>query len=66
MDYRFFFVGVNGHIVRRAERWCADDSEALMHGRVLAECSGIEIWQAARFVARIERHDRHPTLLACA
>jgi hypothetical protein len=58
MDYRFFFVGHDGHISGRVDHDCDDDLAALEHAKTLATNSLVEVWDAARFVARVKPGDR--------
>jgi hypothetical protein len=55
MTYRFYFVGVDGHFKRASEIDCASDADALAVAETLAgRRAGIEVWERARFIARIE------------
>jgi hypothetical protein len=56
--YHFFFVGHDGHIVGRADRDCEDDLAALEYAEALATTASIEVWDAARFVARVKVGNR--------
>jgi hypothetical protein len=54
VGYRFFFVGSSGHVTGRIENDCAHDSAALEHAETLATNSAVEVWEAARFIARVK------------
>ena len=54
MGYRFFFVGHDGHIAGRIDHDCDDDLTALEYAETLATTASVEIWDAARFVARVK------------
>ena len=53
VGYRFF-VGSDGDVLRRIENDCADDVAALEHAETLITNSGVEVWEPARFVARVK------------
>jgi hypothetical protein len=57
-DYRFFFVGRDGHIAGRINCDCEDDLAALEYAETLATTASIEIWDAARFVARVKAENK--------
>jgi hypothetical protein len=53
--YRFYHIGPDGHFKRVEAIPCASDAEAL--AKVVApsgQSVAVEVWTAARFVARIE------------
>jgi hypothetical protein len=53
--YRFYHVGPDGHFKRADAINCASDADALAEGATLCRNEiAIEVWAAARFVARID------------
>jgi hypothetical protein len=53
--YRFYHVGPDGHFKRAESIFCASDAEALAKVPALrGQSVAIEVWAAARLVARIE------------
>lgn len=54
-NYRFFFVGTDGHITGRIEQDCDDDLAAMERAGTLATSAAIEVWDAARYVGRVKR-----------
>lgn len=49
-NYRFYFLGPNNRIARRAEVSCTDDAEAIAQAEALRAVQGIEIWDGRRKV----------------
>jgi hypothetical protein len=53
--YRFYHVGLDGHFKRVESISCTSDAEALAKVAALrGQSVAVEVWAAARFVARIE------------
>jgi hypothetical protein len=55
--YRFYNLDQHGHIVKANDLSCSDDLDALKKAKALSADAEIEIWQAARRVARVKRGD---------
>jgi len=55
MDYKLYCIGVDGHVVKRYDFAGADDLAALDRVRELCEEFEIEVWERARFVARLAK-----------
>lgn len=51
--YRFYFLGTDGHVVKRLDRQAADDVTALEAAIPMSAEQPIEIWQAKRRVAKL-------------
>jgi hypothetical protein len=58
-SFRIYFIGVSRKIVDAVALDCADDQQAIAEAKkLLAErptVHGIEVWEAARRVASLER-----------
>jgi hypothetical protein len=54
--YRFYDLDHRGSIVGATNRTFADDAEAMAHADgLLANRSGVEVWQTDRLVGRLEQ-----------
>ena len=51
--YRLYYIGSNGHIQDRVDYDTPDDLGALARAQQLCGIVEIEVWQGARFVARV-------------
>ena len=56
-SYLFYVLDDDGHIPRGDYHICADDLDALAKAKALSDGSEIEVWQGARHVVHIKRHD---------
>ena len=54
-EYRAYFVGRDGHFNGFEPIVCADDAAAIEKTKRLVNRHGIEIWNGARLVGRLER-----------
>ncbi len=53
--YRFYTMSTDGHIAGPPKVLdCVEDQEALRHASNLVDGHAIEVWDGARFIARIE------------
>jgi|SRR5271168_1032440 hypothetical protein len=62
--YRVYFVGRDGHFNGLEPIVCADDAAAIENAKRLVNRHGIELWNGARLVGRLEpmgqsAHDLH-------
>jgi hypothetical protein len=56
--YRFYDLDRRGSIVGATNRTFADDAEAMAHADgLLANRSGVEVWQTDRLVGRLEQRE---------
>jgi len=53
-SYRFYWRGRDNHIAGAENRDCEDDQGALELAQTLRPGSPVEVWQAARFVGRVD------------
>jgi hypothetical protein len=53
-EYRAYFVGRDGHFNGYEPIVCADDAAAIENAKRLVNRHGIEIWNRARLVGRLE------------
>jgi hypothetical protein len=58
LDYRAYTVGNDGHFVRSRGFACETDNDAIVWAKQLVDGSAIELWNNARFVARLEPKDQ--------
>ena len=54
-EYKFYCVGSDGHIVSRHDYTAVDDLAALDRAKELCGEYEIEVWEDARFAARVAR-----------
>ncbi|MFZ3005430.1 MAG: hypothetical protein WA047_04595 [Phenylobacterium sp.] len=54
LDYRIYFLGVNGRISRAVAFECEDDAAAIEIARQHSHEHAMELWQQARMVQRFE------------
>jgi hypothetical protein len=52
-DYNVYCIDNAGHIFWRHDYFAPDDAAALNSGRELCGPHDVEVWQGARFVARV-------------
>ncbi len=57
-EYRVYEIGDGDHIVKATPMVCGDDNEAIIKARELAEGHVVEVWNKARFVARLDADDQ--------
>ena len=53
-EYRAYFVGRDGHFIGFEPIVCADDAAAIESAKRLVNRHGIELWNGARLVGRLE------------
>ena len=53
-EYRAYFVGRDGHFNGFEPIVCADDAAAIESAKRLVNRHGIELWNGARLVGRLE------------
>lgn len=53
-DYKLYCIGEDGHISNRHDYNGADDLDALDQARKIRWPHEVEVWERARFVARIK------------
>jgi hypothetical protein len=53
--YLAYWIGPDGHIIRRADLFCADDEAAKERAQRLADGHDIELWQLDRLIATFPR-----------
>jgi hypothetical protein len=59
LEYRFYTIRKNGHIVSPpSDHNLPDDSTAVTEAKKLLNGHDIEIWQGARVVAYVERDEK--------
>ena len=58
LHYRIYLLNVHGKITSPAIDWEGEDDNAafIFVGELQADCAAVEIWQAARCVAKIDRN----------
>ena len=56
-EYRVYEIGDGDHIVKATPMICGNDHEAIVKARELAEGHVVEVWNKARFVARLDAED---------
>lgn len=52
--FRAYIIGQDGHIKRRVDLMCADESEAKQQAKQLVDGHGVELWELDRKIARFE------------
>lgn len=52
--YRFYVLGRRGEFAQGVDLHCEDDEAALLYAESIVTAYGVEVWQANRFVGRIE------------
>ena len=52
-DYKLYVIGDDGHIVNRHDYPAKDDLGALQRAKELCAKNEIEVWEGARFIARV-------------
>ena len=55
VEYKLYGIGSDGHVLWRHDCFALDDLDSLDHARELGGIYEIEIWQGARFVARMTK-----------
>jgi hypothetical protein len=55
IDYKIYSIGLDGHIEKRHDCWAQEDFHALSQARRISGPGDVEVWQGARFVARVAR-----------
>jgi hypothetical protein len=53
IDYKLYSIGPDGHIEKRHDCWAEEDFGALEQAREICGPHEVEIWEGARFVARV-------------
>ena len=53
--YRAYLIGRDGHIIRRVDLECDDDSAATERAKQLIDFHDVELWDGARKVATFPR-----------
>jgi len=56
-EYNAYFIGADGHFIRRVELNCTDDEAAKAEAKKLADGHDIELWQGARIIGTFTRED---------
>jgi hypothetical protein len=57
-DYRVYVIGPDGHIINRVDiRGAAGDDEARRLAKHAVSGYPVELWQAERFIERLEPED---------
>jgi hypothetical protein len=54
-EYRAYLKGPDGHIQRRIDLLCVDDTEAKERAQQLVNGQDIELWQRDRMIATFPR-----------
>ena len=54
-EYNAYFIGADGHFIRRVELNCTDDEAAKAEAKKLADGHDIELWQGARMIGTFTR-----------
>jgi hypothetical protein len=52
-DYKLYCIGRDGHIERRHDYHAREDVDALDRAREICGPHEVEVWEGARFIARI-------------
>jgi hypothetical protein len=55
--YYAYFLGKDGHIVRRVDIVCDGDEEAVRHTERMVDGHDIELWQQARLIRTFPSKD---------
>jgi hypothetical protein len=57
-EYRACIIGADGRFVRAIELVCPDDDSAKEYARQLVDGHDVELWQAARQVAKYDHQPK--------
>jgi hypothetical protein len=54
-NYRFYILDASDHILDSQNHDCADEQAALDKAHVMANASGVEVWQDTRLIVRLKK-----------
>ena len=53
-EYRAYIMGPDGHVHKRVDLRCSDESEAIVRAKQLVDGHDIELWQLDRLIRSVK------------
>jgi hypothetical protein len=53
-EYRAYIMGPDGHVHKRVDLRCSDESEAIVRAKQLVDGHDVELWQLDRLIRSVK------------
>jgi len=53
-EYRAYIMGPDGHVHKRVDLRCSDESEAIVRAKPLVDGHDVELWQLDRLIRSVK------------